>query len=1756
MPVTTETFWNIRKLNVLFLLCAAALAGATGWLIFADYNRTWREYQRDARVWETAMTQDAIRYADTAEYRQQKAELEQQLQALRKSLPTERVAALEAEIAATEDQKKQLGLDLAVEKGKIGPKQQEIERAKLAFGEDAPQTRALVRELNSIEVVYSELAARTAGYDKTIATASAELRKLREEIGATERQITALDRSLLALQDRLGKVNPQGAAGIGEKLRNAPLLDWFNPSETVNQVVVPNVLTDLHFVQVETIDRCNTCHVNIDNPAFEETALIEFAERQVASLQGQNVDNIGNHRPVVLVDFWLNAAHDAGEDTATALKAAQAKTFEKLNEMLVAANRPALEDTSELLDEVRRIVTSEKGDESASREVWYAQARYFLDDVMHILRRNSSESEYRNLQELYRHNLIDVYNSLRSDHGHKALSANPVLLGHPKMDLFVETESKHPMNSMGCTVCHEGAGQETDFTHATHTPRDIWVDAKTGAPVPAFLISGRIGAKPEIERTIRDAKRSSAGKDHAHGDHDHSHGDDAHHAERYSHTDVKLTDPENPAPFAPKVQPHGDAAAYRNPTDEAGTLRMAVRQADYWAKAHKWHEVHFMHWEKPMHSLEYIESSCAKCHTEIFDLKTTAPKLFEGRNLFARLGCANCHAVTDLQDDKDLKKVGPSLVHAAEKLSPEMMASWIWSPRSFRPTSRMPHYFMLENNSSPADILRTRVEVAAMTHYLQSEKPSASTPAYRAQVPSEEPGDVERGKKLFTTVGCMSCHSNLSEHGEPWITSDLMARKGVGKDDAKKQYDAMSYNQRHWYAMEHLSDKLELTGPELSGVGTKLKAGRSEAEARAWLYDWLREPRHYSSYTIMPSFRLNEQEANDLTAYLLSLERPDYEPQNFMNLDDNSKEMLVKLVASLQLGQMTQEMVEVEVRKQSTDEQLTYLGKKMISHYGCNGCHLINGFETAPSACANLDEWGLKDPHKIDFGYFDPAFNATREMPLGVHKVAHEGLDSSAPAITADSDKIQQVDIAWEHISGDRRSWLYHKLHNPRVYDRGRSTFEGDIQNGINPGRPYDKLKMPKFFLADDEAQALVTYVTSIRKPLVRPTMVQATYDEAKRRTVYGQQLATMYNCYGCHNIEGNKPHIHEFYGTHNADGTINDNNLNWAPPRLIGQGSKTQPDWLYGFLQDVQPIRPWLQVRMPSFPITPGEAGGLVDYFAGHTTVLSNELRKWIEPVDRYLASNPDGAWWRQRSLSHAMSHLRRFAVAADLATESQLSARTASEDDLAAKWKQVLQGIRDLADVYHTSYPYVEQFRPNLSDKELVRGAGLFAAMGCMTGECHRMGDEDVLASHDLLIKQDLGEGGEDDGYGADDGYGDDSAGESDGKLASVAPQVPPAGAPNLTLTAERLQQSWVRKWLRHARTVQPGTRMQEFWPGGDSFFKPFPDDMRQPKEAIFGATADLQSDVILNFLYTAGPRRLTFNPDGTRVGNDNVSKDITLESLDPLPQPGAAPAAAVDKPAEAPKPVEVKPAAPVVEEPVVKWEPPKSTISLHDEASAAFEGTRVVGVVKFEGNRPRRRPLRMTADPFCNKFHKQIGHPTLAEDMVINDDGSFANVMVHVKSGLPDSAKAVPTEAAVFDQHGCFYVPHVLGVVAGQPLLVLNSDSTLHNVKMVSKQNGAFNEGMPVKGMKLEKMLNKPEFGVTFKCDVHPWMEGYVHVMEHQYFSVSDVEGRFEIKGLPPGKYTLEAVHESDRIKPVQFDVEVKAGTSVRQDVTLTR
>jgi plastocyanin len=182
-------------------------------------------------------------------------------------------------------------------------------------------------------------------------------------------------------------------------------------------------------------------------------------------------------------------------------------------------------------------------------------------------------------------------------------------------------------------------------------------------------------------------------------------------------------------------------------------------------------------------------------------------------------------------------------------------------------------------------------------------------------------------------------------------------------------------------------------------------------------------------------------------------------------------------------------------------------------------------------------------------------------------------------------------------------------------------------------------------------------------------------------------------------------------------------------------------------------------------------------------------------------------------------------------------------------------------------------------------------------------------------------------------------------------------------------------------------------------------------------------------------------------------------------------------------------------------------------------------ISGRVLFTGAAPVMPEIDMSSNPQCERQHK---NPPKAETVVVNADHTLRNVFVWIKDGLPRARWTPPAESAKLDQIGCVYEPHVLGIMEGQPLEILNSDPVNHNVHAESQVNAAWNESQPPAEHKF-KRFDSAEVLFPVTCSVHPWMRSYIGVSPHPFFAVTGDNGSFTLKGVPPGTYTVEAVHE---------------------------
>src|ERR1035437_4648731 len=178
----------------------------------------------------------------------------------------------------------------------------------------------------------------------------------------------------------------------------------------------------------------------------------------------------------------------------------------------------------------------------------------------------------------------------------------------------------------------------------------------------------------------------------------------------------------------------------------------------------------------------------------------------------------------------------------------------------------------------------------------------------------------------------------------------------------------------------------------------------------------------------------------------------------------------------------------------------------------------------------------------------------------------------------------------------------------------------------------------------------------------------------------------------------------------------------------------------------------------------------------------------------------------------------------------------------------------------------------------------------------------------------------------------------------------------------------------------------------------------------------------------------------------------------------------------------------------------------------ASAASQAAtgEITGKISFRGTRPRRAPIDMSKDNYCQRASQ--GQTIYSEDGEVNSDGTLPNVFVYVKKGAESYRIAVPTTPVILDQFGCMYQPHVLGIMAGQELQVVSSGPTMHNMHPMPKDNREWNQSQAPGAAPIEQKFARPEIMVPIKCNQHPWMRAYVGVTANPFFAISGSDGTF--------------------------------------------
>ena len=200
--------------------------------------------------------------------------------------------------------------------------------------------------------------------------------------------------------------------------------------------------------------------------------------------------------------------------------------------------------------------------------------------------------------------------------------------------------------------------------------------------------------------------------------------------------------------------------------------------------------------------------------------------------------------------------------------------------------------------------------------------------------------------------------------------------------------------------------------------------------------------------------------------------------------------------------------------------------------------------------------------------------------------------------------------------------------------------------------------------------------------------------------------------------------------------------------------------------------------------------------------------------------------------------------------------------------------------------------------------------------------------------------------------------------------------------------------------------------------------------------------------------------------------------------------------------------------------------------DESAAAADlptadmskAVEVSGVVEFVGEVPAPQRMEVAGDPYCGAGERLT---TIEVQNVQVADGKLADAFVYVSSGLEGLRFEMPGDSALLDQQGCRYFPHVQGVRTGQPIIIRNSDPTIHNVHARPEENDQFNIGQTDQSETV-RTFERPEVMIPVTCDVHGWMKSWIAVLDHPAYATTGVGGTFSFR-VPPGEYEVTAWHE---------------------------
>jgi cytochrome c2 len=1183
MPATEKTWRDQARLHVVFGVSSLLMLGGTIWMLAKDHNREWRRWQVDDRARE--------RWTIEAELAQAEAESTARQDDLRNQLSAARRARVDASLVRN-FKEKVAAENRRLEKPQSDAEFREVDEALTALenaehdSDDAAEAREnLLDALNDfvlearrrenelltekkflaadqtaavsarglaigegrrtakIEQRIQELSDQVMAKDAALAEAKdyrmaleAVVREIQAEELELDKQLAAIDAELNRLRENMEKNPATPLDAPGEWLNRLPVLDaLYTGNVKLDQIWLPDMKINYNFSYVARYDRCIVCHRAIDKTA--PGSATEPAYPAIPRGERERIVELTtpDESPFTAADQTSEEASSATEAAATD---ASEPTIESVYGLVLTPHGQVKKNAVT----VQVVAPHSRG----------ALAGLQMGDVIEEVNggpvKSLSDAEHYLINEAQWGQPLSVKIGRGLDQP---------FTSHPRLDLFVGSTSPHKKGEMGCTICHDGQGSATEFKWASHTP-DNPQQALDWSRTHGWFDNHHWIFPMTPDRFIE----SNCLKCH--------------------HEVVELEPSERfPEPPAPKlvqgyhlVREFGCYGCHEiNGFDGANRIGPDLRiEPNYYEVASQiLVDPGLSDEEKELAQMVAERPEDAAARTDLRRAIEADSALAAGAakpqaddsaadgDEQPRLTVAT-HALAAALGDFDapgsLRRVGPSLRHLASKVQYDWLYSWIRKPADFRPSTRMPQFFLhyehlnakrkdfpirdaAGNEVKISDREYTarfeNIEIRALAEYLLEN----SQPGFEYIQPPQgitEQASAERGRWLFESRGCLACHSHA-------------------------EFPGIASNQ----------------GPDLSRIAAKLNTENGQQ----WLYTWLKDPKSYHTRTVMPNVFLDpitevdamgsstgrvSDPAADIAAFLLSVPaewqpevpvpRGELSPDEKSALNDlttvwlsasfprRRAERFAKDGIDERLATTVKVDEQILVGKYEDDEdrtnrQLRYVARRSLSRYGCFGCHDIPGYETAKPIGTPLANWGRKDPAQLAFENIG-AFLKSHGVDVdrkGQHGSEGTGPDRESIGVGSTSETTVEAGEEEHHEEGgenghgvdpldekydsdtayflqslnshQRNGFLWQKLRMPRSYDYETTRTK----------RYDERLRMPKFYFSDAEREAVMTFILGLTSeaPAERYIYSPGPRQEA---IVEGRHVLDKYNCAGCHVLD------------------------------------------------------------------------------------------------------------------------------------------------------------------------------------------------------------------------------------------------------------------------------------------------------------------------------------------------------------------------------------------------------------------------------------------------------------------------------------------------------------------------------------------------------------------------------------------------------------------------------------------------------------